>query len=188
MDMIMALTTCTDNGVVSDCYKFGVTEDIEERIMRYRTGNPRFKLLFYIPLKIDMYRLESCINSVLKPHEIKSKNETYSFVSLKELKNVIDSCAKIIARHICHCVLCKKTFNFKQIDQHTCSELSELEYMKPTRNSKKSLKKISKTIRQPNKSIVKSSKSKPKKRSTDKSKPISSNRKKKSIKRTVIQK
>ena len=90
-----------------------------------------------------MYILESCINSVLKPHEIKSKNETYSFVSLKELKNIINECAKIIAMHICHCISCKKTFNFTKIEQHKCSKISKLKYITPKKNSKKLLNQAS---------------------------------------------
>ena len=120
------------------------------------------------------------MDSVLKPHEIKSKNETYSFVSLKELTDVINSCAKIIATHICHCMLCKKTFNFKEIDQHTCSELSELEYIKPKENYKQSSKSKPKT-RSKNMSA-------PKTRSTNNSAPRSLNRKKKNINRRARQK
>ncbi len=43
------------------------------RIKPYKTGNPTFKLLYYIPLNIDMNQLEKCMESILKPHQTNNK-------------------------------------------------------------------------------------------------------------------
>jgi len=43
----------------------------------------QYKLIYYIPLKIDMYQLEDCIKSILTLHDIK-----------------INTCANIIVNHI----------------------------------------------------------------------------------------
>ena len=80
-------TSCILKGKKQKCYKFGITEDIKSRIRPYKTGNPTFKMLYYIPLKIDMNQLETCIISVMMPHEVKKNNETVSFTSL--LANII---------------------------------------------------------------------------------------------------
>ena len=56
---------------------------MKTRTSSYKTGNPTYKLLYYIPLQIDIYQLEKCIQSVLKPHQTKKNNEKLSFLSLK---------------------------------------------------------------------------------------------------------
>jgi hypothetical protein len=35
------------------CLKIGSADDMPDRISGYKTGNTQFKLLFYVPLKID---------------------------------------------------------------------------------------------------------------------------------------
>jgi prophage antirepressor-like protein len=124
-------------------YKFGVTDDIESRIRPYKTGNPTFKMLYYIPLKIDMNQLETCIESIMMPHEVKKNNETVSFVSLKELKSTINNCAYMIANHACHCNYCKKQIKFNDIDIHNCDDIGKLTYIRPKSSKKRS--KIAKT-------------------------------------------
>ena len=44
----IAETTCINNGKVSVCYKFGVTDDIEKRIRQYRTGNSNFFFISHL--------------------------------------------------------------------------------------------------------------------------------------------
>ena len=88
-------------------------------------------MLYYIPLKIDMNQLETCIISIMMPHEVKKKNETVSFVSLKKLKLTINNCAQMIANHICHCNYCKQQLKFNDIDIHNCSEIGKLTYISP---------------------------------------------------------
>ena len=83
----MRTQTCIFKGKKKKCYKFGVTDNIKTRLPPYKTGNPTFKLLYYIPLNIDMNQLETCIISIMLPHEVKKNNETVSFVSL--LANII---------------------------------------------------------------------------------------------------
>ena len=74
-------TICIHKGIKTKCYKFGVNTDMKTRISTYKTGNPTYKLLYYIPLQIDIYQLEKCIQSVLKPHQTKKNNAYGSFAS-----------------------------------------------------------------------------------------------------------
>jgi hypothetical protein len=122
---------CINNGIEHKCYKFGVTDDIEKRISQYKTGNPNFKLLYYIPLTINMYQLEDYMKNVLKPHGIKNNNETVSFISLLKLKNMISECAIFLIEHICYCNYCKAKFKFKNLDEHQCKNLAKLNYISP---------------------------------------------------------
>jgi len=162
-------TTCINKGIKSKCYKFEVTSNIEKRISQYKTGNPTYKLLFYIPLKIDMYQLESCITSILKSHEIKTNNETINFISLIELKNTINMCANILATHICHCFYCKAKFGFDEIDEHKCKDLLKIKYISPKKSSKKTSKQSSKkTLKRSSKKTLKRSSKKTSKQSLKK--------------------
>ena len=99
-------------------------------------------MLYYVPLKIDMNQLETCIESIMMPHEVKKNNETVSFVSLKELKSTINNCAQMIANHVCHCNYCKQQLVFDDIDIHNCSEIGKLTYIRPksSKGSKKGTK------------------------------------------------
>ena len=135
-------TTCICKGKKKKCYKFGITENIKTRIPPYKTGNPTFKLLYYIPLNIDINQLETCIVSVMMPHEVKKNNETVSFISLNKLKTTINDCASMIANHICHCYYCKQQIKFNDIDVHNCEDIGKLTYIstKPSKNSKKGSK------------------------------------------------
>ena len=135
-------TTCIVKGNKQKCYKFGITNDIKSRIRPYKTGNPTFKMLYYIPLKIDMNQLETCIISVMMPHEVKKNNETVSFTSLKELKSTINNCARMIANHVCHCNYCKQQLKFNDIDIHSCNDIGKLTYISPktSKGSKKGSK------------------------------------------------
>jgi len=167
--MYINQTSCINNGIKSKCFKFGITDNIEKRIAQYKVGNPTFKLLYYIPLKIDMYQLENCIQSILKPHEIKKNNETLSFVSLKELKNTINTCANVLIDHICYCDYCKSKFKFDKLDKHKCKELLQLKYISPKKISKKSSKKLSKkTSKKSSKKTSKKSSKKTSKKSSKK--------------------
>ena len=160
-------TSCIIRGKKQKCYKFGITEDIKSRIRPYKTGNPTFKMLYYIPLKIDMNQLETCIISVMMPHEVKKNNETVSFTSLKELKSTINNCARMIANHVCHCNYCKQQLVFNDIDIHNCSEIGKLTYISPKASkSSKSSKKGSKLAKS-SKSSKKGSKKKTKKSYVD---------------------
>jgi len=82
-------TDCIVNGIKKTCYKFGICNDIRIRDINYKTGNPTSKMLYYIPLKIDKKILEKCIKSILEPHSIKKNHETFSYITLRELKKVI---------------------------------------------------------------------------------------------------
>jgi hypothetical protein len=121
-----------------------VTKNIKTRLPPYKTGNPTFKLLYYIPLNIDMNQLETCIVSVMMPHEVKKNNETVSFVSLNELKNTINNCASMIANHICHCYYCKQKIKFNDVDMHNCT-IGKLTYISPKPSKGSKLAKTSKS-------------------------------------------
>ena len=124
-------TNCIVNGKNHKCYKFGITKNIKSRIKPYKTGNPTFKMLYYIPLNVDINQLETCIMSILMPHEVKKNNETISFTNLKELKKRIKQCASIIADHVCHCNYCKQQMKFNNIDLHNCEEMEKVTFINP---------------------------------------------------------
>lgn len=121
-------TDCINNGVKTKCYKFGVTKNIKKRIAQYKTGNPTYKMLYYMPLDFDMFQLESCVEAVLKPHQIKANNETLTFISLIKLKEVINKCANLIMSHMCSCKYCKTKTTLKK---NKCKKNNNLKFIKP---------------------------------------------------------
>ncbi len=90
--------------------------------LRYLVGEFEQNLVAYIPLTIDGKTLENCIKNKLKPHLLKLRTETICYLNLKELKDEISICINDISKHICHCILCKKKYNFKSIDEHKCNK------------------------------------------------------------------
>jgi len=156
-------TKCNVKGKSVKCYKFGVADEIKSRISSYKTGNPTYKMLYYIPLNFDKDQLEDCIASIIQPHQVKKRTETVSFISLTELKNTINNCAKIIAEHICYCDYCQNKLNFNDIDVHNCKDIAKLTYISLRSNkikgSKKGTKKGTKNGSKKGSKKVKSSKS-----------------------------
>ena len=140
-------TECIINGNNKPCFKFGVTDDIENRYKQYKVGNSTFKMICYLVLDIDKDLLEGCVKNITKAHLIKKNNESGNYTSLKELKEVIISCIDFIKNHVCNCLKCKRVFKFKNLDNHKCNK-EEIIFLNPIKiknyksNSRKGSKKI----------------------------------------------
>lgn len=108
------------NGKEVVCYKIGFTKNFSERISVYKIGEFEQKFISVIPVNFDAKTLEACVKNKLKPHLHKLTTDTICFITLKELKNEISKCIENIKEHICSCILCKKKYNFSNIDNHSC--------------------------------------------------------------------
>ena len=133
-------TTCIINGNKRKCYKFGITNNIERRYKQYLTGNPTYKMLYYVILDIDINILESCLKNISKVHSVKNNHETSYFTSLTQLKEIIINCYKLIKNHICSCIICNKKFKFSNIDNHNCNDKLNFVKFESKKNSKKNSK------------------------------------------------
>ena len=71
-------------------------------------------------------------------------NDTICHLTLTELKDSILNCIKLIDNHICHCMVCKKTYKFKNLDTHKCYDKSKFIDIDINNKIKESSKKVSK--------------------------------------------
>ena len=109
------------NGKNIICYKIGYCKDMKKRMQNYKTGNFNYKPLVYLPLNFfNGKNIEDCVKSTYKQHIIKLKTDTVCYISLTKLKEKIIKCIQEITTHICHCMVCKKKYKFKNIDTHKC--------------------------------------------------------------------
>jgi prophage antirepressor-like protein len=103
------------------CFKIGYTDDIEKRLKVYKTGMS-MKIIFYIPIIFDGKQMEDCVKSINKLHKLKIKTDDLCYISLKQLKDSIADCIKMLKVHICNCTFCKKKFKINNIDKHVCNK------------------------------------------------------------------
>lgn len=128
--LYIAKTNGSIRGTTKTLYKIGITKNIKKRISSYKTGNPNFRLKYYIRTNLDIKQLESCIKNTAKFRSIKKNNETFHYEKLKDLKNNILRCSNILAEDICTCQNCKEKFAVFELDKHECKlKLSELRYV-----------------------------------------------------------
>ena len=180
----------TVRGIKKICYKFGICDDLNRRFPSYKTGNPNVKLIFYVPLKTDMKIIENCVKAYLKLHDLKKNNEIKCFISLDEIKNVLETCIIGFNNHICNCILCKKEFAIGTLNQHQCKiKLDKInfvkvnesisKYMSKSRSKSRNKSRSESRSKPRNKSRSKSgSKSRNKSRSKSRSKPRNKSRSK----------
>jgi hypothetical protein len=107
------------------CFKIGYAENMKKRLTEYKVGNFGHKLLCYIPLDINRSDVEKCIKLKMKPHLLKLITDTVCYTSIKELQEEIIDCIDIIKSHICHCMFCKKKYNFNKLTSHDCNVKNE---------------------------------------------------------------
>jgi prophage antirepressor-like protein len=109
------------NGKKITCYKIGYCKDMKKRMNNYKTGNFNYKPIAYLTLDFTNGKeIEDCVKSNYKSHIIKLKTDTICHINLTKLKDKILKCMKDITTHICHCMICKKTYKFKNLDNHKC--------------------------------------------------------------------
>ena len=111
-------------------YKFGRTKDIKKRLGIHLTSDSKSKIIFYIITELDKVQLESCIKNLNKFVSIK-KNYEIVYKSLKNLKDDIINCSKLIAKSICKCVKCKKKFKVSKLNKHKCIKHFQIRFIKP---------------------------------------------------------
>jgi hypothetical protein len=61
----------------------------------------------------------------MKPHLLKLVTDTICYTTLKNLKEEILDCIDQIKTHICHCTICKKTYEFNKITTHKCNKIDK---------------------------------------------------------------
>ena len=89
----------TQNGSNKTCYKIGYTADLNKRLATYKTGNPDVELAYSENLKCDKKQLEKCILSLNTLKLLKNRTEVICNTSLKEIKEEINDCKKLLKKH-----------------------------------------------------------------------------------------
>ena len=111
-------------------YKFGRTKNIKKRLGNHLTSDSKSKIIFYIITELDKVQLESCIKNLNKFVSIK-KNYEIVYKSLKNLKDDIINCSKLISKSICKCVKCKEKFKVSKLNKHKCIKHFQTRIIKP---------------------------------------------------------
>ena len=87
------------NGQNKTCYKIGYTANLEKRIATYKTGNPDIELVYSENLKCNKKQLEKCIMNLNTLKLLKNKTEVICNVSLVKIKEEINDCKALLAKH-----------------------------------------------------------------------------------------
>ena len=87
------------NGSNKTCYKIGYTSDLNKRLATYKSGNPDVELVYNENLKCDKKQLEKCILSLNTLKLLKNRTEVICNTSLKEIKEEINDCKKLLKKH-----------------------------------------------------------------------------------------
>lgn len=145
---------CTKNGIDKICYKYGRTGNMEKIIRKYQTGNPVAEMICYIPLDntgIDMNLLEDCIDILVKKNVVKHNHETTYYDTIDQLKNKILDCVRVIKINNGKEKTIKYNVKFIYIEKNLVEVYriidSKYNYVKITKNIKKSKKSKSKNIK-----------------------------------------
>lgn len=134
------------NGKKIICYKIGYCKDMEKRMQLYKVGNFNYKPLAYLTLNFTNGKeIEDCVKDKYKPHIIKLKSDTICHLTLTKIKDSILTCIEELNNHICNCMVCKKKYEFKNLDTHKCynkSKFIDIDIKKITKKvSKRTTKK-----------------------------------------------
>jgi prophage antirepressor-like protein len=111
------------NGTIKKVYKIGYSKNIKNRIRTYKTGNPNFKLKYYIITKLNKEQLEKCVLNLNKQNLIKKDNEII-YIKLKDLIQDLNDCQNLISKKICNCIKCKKKINLHKLNYHKCKKIT----------------------------------------------------------------
>ena len=88
-----------DDGIHKQCYKIGYTTDLNKRLATYKTGNPDVELAHHENINCNKKQLEQCVLNLNILKKLGSRNEIICDRSLKEIKDEIEDCKKLIAKH-----------------------------------------------------------------------------------------
>ena len=87
------------NGTSKKCYKIGYTTNLTKRLATYKTGNPDVELVHHENVKCNKRQLEQCVLNLNILRKLGSKNEIICDRPLKEIKDEIEDCKKLINKH-----------------------------------------------------------------------------------------
>jgi len=87
------------NGDEKQCYKIGYTINLNKRLATYKTGNPDVELAHHENVNCNKKQLEQCVLNLNILKKLSSRNEIICNKSLKEIKDEIQDCTKLIAKH-----------------------------------------------------------------------------------------
>jgi len=88
-----------NNGKEQKCYKIGYTTDLNKRLATYKTGNPDLELIHQENVNCNKKQLEKCVLNLNILKKLTSRNEIICDSSLKEIKDEIEDCKKLIQKH-----------------------------------------------------------------------------------------
>jgi hypothetical protein len=88
-----------DDGHEKECYKIGYTADLNKRLATYKTGHPDIELAHQENINYNKKQLEQCVLNLNILKKLSSRNEIICNRSLKEIKDEIEDCKKLIKKH-----------------------------------------------------------------------------------------
>jgi len=81
------------------CYKIGYASNLNKRLETYKTGHPDIELVHQENVNISKKELEKCVLFLNLKKRLSTKNEIICDISLKEIKNQIKDCKKLMAKY-----------------------------------------------------------------------------------------
>jgi len=87
------------DGKYEICYKIGYASNLNKRLEIYKTGHPDIELVYQENVNVSKKQLEKCVLNLNILKRLSSKNEIICNKTLKEIKNEIKDCKKIINKH-----------------------------------------------------------------------------------------
>ena len=87
------------NGASKKCYKIGYTTNLTKRLATYKTGNPDVELAHHENINCNKRQLEQCVLNLNILKKLGSRNEIICDRPLKEIKDEIEDCKKLINKH-----------------------------------------------------------------------------------------
>lgn len=95
---VLKVKTLKD-GKEAQCYKIGYATNLNTRLQTYKTGHPDIEIAHQENVNVSKKQLEKCVLNLNILKRLSSKNEIICNKSLNEIKNEIEDCKKLIAKH-----------------------------------------------------------------------------------------
>ena len=127
--LYISIAKVSIKGILRKVYKLGYSKNIKKRIRTYKTGNPNFKLKYYIITQLNKEQIEKCVININKQHLIKKNNEII-YIKLKDLIQDLNDCQNLISSKICNCIKCKKEIKLDKLKYHKCKKITKLKIIK----------------------------------------------------------
>jgi len=95
---VLKVKTLKD-GKEQQCYKIGYTTNLNMRLATYKTGHPDIEIAYQENVNVSKKQLEKCVLNLNILKRLSSKNEIICNKTIEEIKNEIEDCKKLIAKH-----------------------------------------------------------------------------------------